>query len=128
MLFLSCCLCCSRSPALIFIYSERMHCSRTLSLGCLCQADGVHQLNHRTTQRYGSSPHWDLFFFSPAGTLLIPESSTVSENISSGLRRATHTLCAGQRQCGGMWVSSVSMLQTVCQSQDLKGIGGEMGR
>lgn len=68
------------------------------------------------------------FIFFPAGTAFVPESPIISENISSGLRRATHSVCAGGRQCGGMWVSSVSEQQTVCRSPDLRGIGGEMRR
>lgn len=75
-----------------------------------------------------SSPHWELHFFFPAVSAFVPESSIISENISSGLRRATHSVCVGGRQCGGMWVSSMSTQQTVCRSPDLRGIGGEMRR
>lgn len=64
----------------------------------------------------------------PAGTTFVPESSIIAENISSGLWRATHSVCAGGWQCGGVWVSSLSMQQTVRRSPDLRGIGGEMER
>lgn len=82
-----------------------------------------------------SSPHWELYlfflflfiYFFSAGTAFVPESSIISENISSGLRRATHSVCAGGRQCGGMWVSSVSMRLTVCRSPNLGG-GGDRRR
>jgi len=62
------------------------------------------------------------FFFSPpAGSTFVPESSIISENISSVLRRATHPVWAGGRQRGGMWVSSVSRQHPVCWSPDLGG-------
>lgn len=126
MLFLSCFLCCSRCS--VFICTERIYWS-CACLWDVCQADGVYQLNYRATQRHSVLLHLTgNFMLFPAGTAFVPESSIISENISSGLWRATHSVCAGGWQRGGMWVSSLSTQQTVCRSPDLRGIGGEMRR
>lgn len=129
MLFLSCSLCCACCS--VFICTERICCS-CARLRDVCQTDGVYLLNYTitATQRYSECFFTSLgtLFFFPAGTVFVPESSIISENIPSGLRRATHSVCSGGWQCGGMWVSSVSVQQTVCRSPDLRGIGGEIRR
>ncbi|KAF0033738.1 hypothetical protein F2P81_013804 [Scophthalmus maximus] len=54
-----------------------------------------------------------------AGTAFVPESSIIPENISSGLRRATYSVCPGGRQCGGMWCTQLVRALTLSNPRNI---------